>query len=132
MVIEAAILNHLRTNVDIVNRRVYLDELPQNATLPAITISLVSGQDEGTFGDDSNTADESFQVSIWAKTREDTIRVAKQVRSSFKAFSGVIGGAGGVEVSGINHEGTFDREDIVSGITIFSRNMTYGFIYEKE
>lgn len=80
---------------------IYPDVLPQNPTYPAITYQLISEEEIDTFQQPNTLIGPTYQFSCWGSTRASCQAVAKQLRLAFKNYSGVMGGAGGVTVSGI-------------------------------
>ena len=86
----------------LISTRVYPDTLPQAPAYPAITFQQISEEEVESFTTpNSNMIGATYQFSCWASTRASAQAVAKQLRLAFKNYSGVMGGAGGVTVSGV-------------------------------
>ena len=80
------------TITDLVSTRIYPDELPENPTYPAITVSA-----DQHFGDDDYDGDNGFAQSdyffdAWAYDRDDAKSIADALRTLFKGHQGMTGG----------------------------------------
>jgi len=81
----------------LVGTRIYPEELPQPATLPAITYSLSSTATEHTQRETASTiVIPDMQVQCWAETYSGAKALATQVKAALDGFVGQLGGAGGV------------------------------------
>lgn len=121
MVIEEALYAHLSTFAGLavlVSNRIYPLVLPQKGTYPSITYLKVSGRRLHALQTDPGMASPRFQISCWAQTYTQAKAVAKQVQAALQNFSGVMGGAGGVQVDAVLFENEFDLyEDETEGKT---------------
>lgn len=82
--------------------RIYPLALPQEPTPPAVVFLKVSGPRDLTQSGASGLVNPRFQVDAWAATYSSAKAVAEQVRLALIGFSGTMGGASGVYVSGVN------------------------------
>ena len=104
MVIEEALYAYLSSHAGLtalVSTRIYPLVMPQNATLPAVTFSKISGPRAHAMQQDAGLAYPRFQVSCWGGTYKQAKEVAGQVRAALQDYTGTMGGAGGVVVSGV-------------------------------
>jgi hypothetical protein len=102
--IETAINSYLSTYSDLVSlvgTRIYPLVRPASDSSPAITYQLVYGFDDHSLGDDPGTTMSRFQFVCYGTTYDSVLEVAKQVKEAFRDFSGVMGGAGGVDVQSV-------------------------------
>lgn len=67
---------------DIVGQRLYTDILPQNAKLPALTLSKISGRHEHQLSDFAGLAHTRMQFECFATTRLVANSIAEAIRSS--------------------------------------------------
>ncbi|MDA8212162.1 MAG: DUF3168 domain-containing protein [Clostridia bacterium] len=111
MIIEEALYAHLNTYANLtalVGNRIYPLVLPQKGSYPAITYQKVSGPRLHALQTDPGTAHPRFQISCWAQTYSKAKAVVKQVQAALQDFSGIMGGAGGVQVDAVLFENEFD------------------------
>lgn len=74
----------------IIGQRLYLDVLPQNATLPAATISKISGTVEHTLSARTAFTRSRFQLTQFSSTREEANRLSAMIyQSGIAALKGV-------------------------------------------
>lgn len=117
MTLEQALYVHLRDNVTIVGGRVYPGILPQNPAYPALTYAKISCVPERQIGGGQvGYVTSRMQVSCWASTYASAKDVTGQVRASLQSFSGVMGGAGGVEVMDANCVNELDLYEDEAGV----------------
>jgi len=89
---EFGLMDYISTNVPTVSERVYIDTLPQDPTLPAITCRRIYGMPEYSMSGGSDLEDGGFDVNIWA----DTALEREEVYAELRPFiSGVRTGFGG-------------------------------------
>jgi len=104
MNIKQALFAHLK---NLVNGRMYPGRLPQEPTYPAITYRRIS--DAGLMAHDGpgdlNTARFQFDCHGTHAQAEDTATAIKQ---ALNGFTGIMGGAGGVEIHGTFWQNTHD------------------------
>ena len=85
----------------IIGTRIYPDTLPQNVTYPAATYQYVDEDEIDTFEQPNTLISPTYQFDSYATTRAVADSIADQLRLAFKNYSGVMGGTGGVTVSGV-------------------------------
>jgi len=85
----------------IIGTRIYPDTLPQNVAYPAATYQYVDDDEIDTFEQPNTLISPTYQFDSYAKTRAVADSIADQLRLAFKNYSGVMGGTGGVTVSGV-------------------------------
>lgn len=71
--------------------RVYPDELPHKATLPAVTFSLISSNFEHAFGSDPGNVRSRYQVTYWDLTHSAAIGGREAVRASLSRYRATTG-----------------------------------------
>jgi hypothetical protein len=127
--IGKAIENHTKTNVPLIQNRITPDEIPETTKCyPAICYSLVSGIDDETFGDDSNTTEDRIQFTIATKSAAERETVHKQLKTSFKEFSGTMGGTNGKVIQAVRQINRVDQYD--EKTKIYLRMVDFMFIYD--
>lgn len=90
----------------LVGNRIYRKKLPQNTSLPAISIHFINEVPVHAMGNDPSLYHEWFQVSIWVENDLNTAESIKAVvLTALRDFSGTLGGDGGVTVQRIFHDG---------------------------
>jgi hypothetical protein len=117
MLIEEALRRHLGNHAGLaalVGPRIHPLVMPQGTVLPSVTYQKISCPVEYTM-DDKSLAHPRFQFDCWAASRPDGTSgysivkdVAAQVKAALHGFSGIMGGAGGVNVIGTWIEGETD------------------------
>jgi hypothetical protein len=134
--IEQAIFKYLSTYAGLsalVSTRIYPDLLPQTITYPAIVYTLISGVNDETLGEDSDTTEERWQFTINASSVDSRANVCKQLKKAFKDYNKgstrIMGGSGGVPVGSVNHAGqtNFYEEET----KIYQRTVDFMFIYDE-
>ncbi len=133
MVIEKAIENYLKTKTGLtalVQTRIFPDAIPEtNQTWPAITYQLISGVDDHALSEDPDSTTARWQFTIVSKTAAERANVWNQLKSAFQDFSGIMGGAGGIQVHAVLQE---NRVDQYSPETkIYMRTVDFMFIYDE-
>lgn len=69
--------------------RVWYDELPEDPTLPAITVQELSAVPEGTMGDDTGHVFGRIQAGAWDTTRQGAKDLGEQIRDALQRYRGV-------------------------------------------
>lgn len=90
MTIETDIFTRLSTFAGLmalIGTRIYPDLLPQNPTLPAVTLFKVSNPREITHSGDSSLQHPHYQFSCWALTYGQVWAVAEQVRLALQGLT---------------------------------------------
>lgn len=98
MTIEEAIYSYLSTHAGLIaltSTRIYPMALPYNPIMPAVTYQRVSTAPLQMFGSTAKTT-ARFQVTAWATTYLSAREVAAQIVTALDAYSGTMGGVGGV------------------------------------
>jgi hypothetical protein len=131
MVFEKAIENHCTGHAGLnalIAGRIYPDAIPQSATLPAIAYSIISSIDDHSFGIDSDLTEARVQFAIATENPGSRALVDAQLKAAFKDFSGVMGGAGGVQVHSALQENRTSSHSPETGI--YLRTVDFMFIYD--
>lgn len=103
MIIEAALDIQLTTFpglTALVGQKIYPMQADQSATLPYVTFRLIIGSPANVHGGKPTLTEDRWQFSAWGATYLDAKNVAAQVKAALQSFTGVMGGVGGVNVSG--------------------------------
>ncbi|HYH05380.1 MAG TPA: DUF3168 domain-containing protein [Bacillota bacterium] len=137
MEIEVAIVKHLLALPGVsalVGNRVFQNgAVPDDTDYPYVSIMLVYGRDEECLSESPNFAEDTFQFSSAGLTRAGANTIAKQVNLALKDFSGVMGGAGGVNIQAVTHDGRHDStEKQTDGTVLFYRDEDFVFYYERQ
>jgi len=109
--IEQAILTELLGQsglTDLIGERIYYVKAPQDVDTPYIVFFKVSAPREHSHDGASGLAHPRFQLSIFATTYYEAKQIAEQVQTALQAYSGTMGGAGGVEVGASFYENETD------------------------
>jgi hypothetical protein len=117
MRLEQALFNHLSTHAGlmaVVGDRIYPYKRPQGCAFPAVTYRRVSGARVRTFG--GSTGKPRIQVDCCGKSYADAKAVADQVIAALEGFTGLLGGPGGVPVSGIQLDNELDDDEPDAGV----------------
>ena len=96
MAFEIGLMDYLATNVPTVNERVYIDTLPQDATLPAITCIRIYGLPEYSMSGSSDLESGGFDINIFADTALEREEVYAELRDVVSGISTAFGGMTGV------------------------------------
>ncbi len=107
---------------------IYLDMIPQNRVMPAVTVQRISETPVHASIADSLVKATRFQISSWATSISKVETMAIAVESVLKDFSGNLGGAGGVLVQRIFLDNTVDLPDVDLQSGRITRNVTKDFI----
>ena len=100
-VVEQAIVTRLEASTSVTSlasTRIYPNELPQDATLPAIVYDLISSVRESESSADSGDVHARIQVTSWAKTYSAASGLSEGVRSALQRWCGPTTGLGSVEL----------------------------------
>ena len=131
MHLETAIFKHLSTYAGLtalVENRIYPLILPDVVTYPAVTFQMISGVDDHCISEDPDSTEARIQFTAWGKTAADVRNVQAQIKAAFKDFSGIMGGAGGVNVGHVLQVGKFDGYD--DETKTFWRTQDFMIMYE--
>jgi len=103
MLIEQAILKELVGSsgiTDLVGERIHYVKAPQDVEAPYIVFFKVSSPREHSHDGASGLARARFQFSCFADSYYEAKQIVIAIQSAIQAFSGIMGGAGGVNVEG--------------------------------
>ena len=132
MQIEQATLKELLADSGVTNligERLYYVKAPQDVTKPYVVFFKASGPREYSHNGASALARPRFQFSCFATTYYQAKQIAEAIRAAIEAFSGTMGGAGGVEVGScfcINESDMYEEDT-----RLFHVAVDY-LIYHKE
>jgi len=101
MQIEQAIKKELLADSGIkslIGERLYYVKAPQDVAKPYVVFLKASGPREYSHDGASKLARPRFQFSCFAMTYYEAKQIAEAIRAAIEAFSGTMGGTGGVEV----------------------------------
>ena len=76
---------------DLISTRMYPDVLPQNATMPATTISVVSGNSEYNLTGGEGNARARVQIDCFGATRSAVNELAEAIRVELHGYNGAAG-----------------------------------------
>ena len=116
MHINDALYSYLSTYAGLTaltSNRIYPDNLPQNPTLPAITYVQLSGNRIHAFQQDTGLTYPTYQFTCWGTSRKSAKTTATELRKALQNYNGLMGGASGVNVSGVlilDESDDFDSE----------------------
>ena len=103
--IEECISSVLSTSTgmnDLISQRYYPVNLPQNPTYPALTYTMIAGDEHHDF----EVGFPRFQFSCWANTYAQAKAVAKEVKQMFQRRNEPIGGTSGCRII----QGVYENE----------------------
>ena len=95
MHIEEALVAHLLAQTGLaalISRRFFYEELPQGATLPAVTCNKISDIKDHTLTGQSELERPTYQFIAWASTKAGARAVAEQIKSILSDYQGTMGG----------------------------------------
>ena len=101
MKIEQAILKELLADsgiTSLIGERLYYVKAPQDVVKPYVAFFKASAPREYSHDGASKLAHPRFQFSCFATTYYEAKQITEAIRAAIEAFSGTMGGAGGVEV----------------------------------
>ncbi len=132
MQIEQAIKKELMAAsgvTGLISTRLYYVRAPQNVTKPYVVFFKVSSPREYSHDGASELARPRFQFSCFATTYYEAKQITEAIRVTIEAFSGIMGGDGGVEVGScfcINESDIYEEDT-----QLFHVAVDY-LIYHKE
>lgn len=88
---RARLVAHAGTQA-IISSRAWDDHLPQNPTLPAVSVQQVSGPRTHAMGSDTGDVNGRVQVDSWAASRSAAKSLAEQVRAALQRVTGTFSG----------------------------------------
>jgi hypothetical protein len=91
---------------DVVGQRIYADQLPQNATLPAIEMAVISDVPEMQLSDITGLTKARIQFVCFATTRRITRQISQAIRTC--GVAAIKGLYSGVWIKGVAVDGSFD------------------------
>ena len=75
----------------LVGQRVYVEELPQNSPLPAITFLRVNVDHDHDLEGETGLATARFQIDSWADSPLNALALAERVRLRLDGYQGTMG-----------------------------------------
>lgn len=90
--------------VDGAGSRLYPQALPQDPVYPAVTYSVISNPVVESHGGNSALAHPRVQFDCWSTDYIQAKTVAREIRRALQGVKGIMGGAGGVDVDGVDFE----------------------------
>lgn len=129
---EEALYRHLTSNYSIhaiAGDRVYPLMLPQSCPLPAVTYQKVSGERLHLLQGDTGYTMPVFQISSRAGTYAECKALAEQMRLSLQNFSGLMGGADGIDIGAVLLMG--EVEGYEPDTNSWYNHMDFRFHYEE-
>jgi len=111
MLIEQALMTFLNAQsgiTDLVSTRIYFRKAPQDVAKPYLVLFKVSGIREHSHDGSSHLAHPRFQLSAFATTYSEAKEIIAAVQAALQAYSGTMGGDGGVYVNGCFYEDESD------------------------
>jgi hypothetical protein len=103
MVIEEAVVYHAQNDADvgaIIGSRIYPNIIPQDADLPALAYQVISRPGLMAHDGPPGYAWPRVQITAQADDFDQVVDLINKVRIAFDGFSGLMGGAGGVQIEG--------------------------------
>jgi hypothetical protein len=101
----------------LVGARIYADVMPAKVAFPAVTYQNTGGSSERGALSDPPLKMGMFQVSAWAKSRNETIAICEQIRLALDRMRKV--NVGGIDVDDCFYEGEVDSYDFET-LTFFT------------
>lgn len=92
--IEKAIVSVLRNNGNVaglVGTRIYPHEIPQSASVPAITYKQTSGERDHTMDGPSGFASPEYEITCWDDSYGTPRVLARYVRTALDGYKGTVG-----------------------------------------
>jgi hypothetical protein len=86
------------------NARIYPQAMPQNPTFPAVIYMVVSNPVKESHSGNSALAHPRFRINCWSQDYIQAKTLAREIRRALQGFKGIMGGAGGVDVDGVDFE----------------------------
>lgn len=126
-----AILGLLMASIDLstaVSERIFPDELDDPPVYPSVTFQKLGGRSARGAVSNPGLQRASFQVSTWATSRFDTVRISKLVRKALERKRNL--GIGSVVVKDCFYESDIDLQDPDTGVCF--NHMTFTLHYREE
>lgn len=111
---------------NLVSTRIYLVNLPQSPSYPAVTIARVSGVREHNLSGPSGLARPRISISGWGTYYNAAKNVAEAIRQTLDGFSGTVSG---VDIQSVHLENEIDLYEDEPEVF---RTMTDYFIQHQE
>jgi hypothetical protein len=134
--LDEALYTYLKSYSGLANvsQRIYPEQLPQKPKYPAITFQEISESEVETLSTPAgNLIATTYQFDCWDSTKVGVNTIAKNLRKAFKNYSGLTGGANGVQISAIVKLNRLsDTERDANGVVIVRRVMLEFQIWHYE
>jgi hypothetical protein len=128
--IEDAVYSILTGDGDVsglVSTRIYPHVARQDAVLPCITFSRISGEHGQHMGGGTGSANVRLMIISWAQKSSSALALAEHVRDALQGYRGT---AGGVDVSAVISDGdSTDAEQVVTGREQFVYNVSHEYTF---
>ena len=130
--IEESIYTTLSTDVSVsalVSTRVYPLRLPQKPTYPAITYSIVAGEEFPAMSVNVDTTSVRVQISCWATSYTSVKSLSNSVKSAIDRKSGTVGT---IEWKGSFKESEVDlyEQDLSINQNIYQKALDFRIFYD--
>ncbi len=113
----------------LVSTRIYNIKAPESITFPFVTFSENSTTETPYLAGYTGDAEASVQISAWSKTLLEARSIADVIRTTLWNYYGMLGGSGGVNVTGVlldNQLPMYDEETMYYVI-----HQQYNFMYKR-
>lgn len=107
--------------------RITPDQMDEPPVYPAVTFQKVGGRAARGATSNPGLMRDSFQVSTWAESRADAVRIAKLVRKACDRKRNL--GFGEIVIKGCFYENDHDTEDPDTGICV--NHMSFTLHYQE-
>jgi hypothetical protein len=125
-----AMLGLLIASIDLLlatGERITPDRMDDPPVYPAVTFQKMGGRAERGATSNPGLMRDSFQVSTWAESRSDAVRIAGLVKKACDRRRNL--GAGNVVIKGCFYESDHDTEDPDTGICV--NHMSFTLHYQE-
>jgi hypothetical protein len=131
--IEKAVTVELENNTPLkalINKRVYWNKLPQEVTLPALTLQVIDGKAIQAHSEPSCLPTIRLQITAWGTTLDTVVSVSKSAKNAIDGHRGTWGSGGYVtSVESVRYSGKRDFTDPDTGLTY--RTQDFQIMYKE-
>ena len=131
---EEAIVSILKNDTDVdglVSTRIYPNEVPQGAAMPAISYEQASGDREHTMDGPVGMVDASFVLNCWSETYAGSRTLSGYVRIALDGYSGTVGSQYFWVIFLENESDNLQRIPDVKVIRRYSKQLTFTVWFEE-
>ena len=111
--------------------RIYPNEVPQGASMPAISYEQASGDREHTMDGPVGMVDASFVINCWASTYAVARELGGYVRLALDGYSGTVGSQVFCVIFLMNESDNLQRIPDVKIIRRYSKQLTFTVWFEE-